>query len=221
MREKAKEDPDYRSRLLKYISSCIVETMPPPLEQADFEDNFPSRSQAAFRPQLDLSCTSFEETMSFLVYCFVKTWNMHSTTHHPTCFKNHPTKCRTRFPRALVDETTMDPDTGIIRLKRDDRWVNPYNPWIMMMLKANHDCQFLFGQGHALAIISYVMKYITKREQALHSRLTIAAAVRKEVIQTHRGAVRRRQGTMKGSSACFWEVDKGQVGKKKVDNNQS
>jgi hypothetical protein len=48
MREKAKADPDYRARLLKYISSCIVETMPPRSEQTELEDNFQSRSQAAF-----------------------------------------------------------------------------------------------------------------------------------------------------------------------------
>ena len=46
-------------------------------------------------------------------------------------------------------------------------------------MRANHDCQFLFTKNHALAIIHYVMKYISKPEAALHSKLTIAAAVRK------------------------------------------
>src|SRR5436305_13387607 len=48
-----------------------------------------------------------------------------------------------------------------------------------MIMRANHDCQFLFTKNHALAIIHYVMKYIFKSEITLHSKLTIAAAVRK------------------------------------------
>jgi hypothetical protein len=60
--------------------------------------------------------------------------------------------------------------------------MNGYNPWIMLMLRANHDCKFLFSQIYALAIIHYVMKYyISKPEHATHSKLTIAAAVRKEL----------------------------------------
>ena len=76
----------------------------------------------------------------------------------------------------------MDPETGLIRLKRDHAWVNPYNSWITIMLRANHDCQFLFSQIHALCSVNYVMKYITKGEQSLHAKLTIAAAVRKEMV---------------------------------------
>ena len=78
----------------------------------------------------------------------------------------------------------MDPETGLIQLKCDDAWLNGYNPWIMLMLRANHDCKFLFSQIYALAIIHYVMKYISKPEQATHAKLTIAAAVRKDLSDT-------------------------------------
>src|SRR5579859_1191142 len=79
----------------------------------------------------------------------------------------------------------MDPETGLIQLKRDDAWLNGYNPWIMLMLRANHDCKFLFSQVYALAIIHYVMKYISKPEHATHAKLTIAAAVRQELAHTN------------------------------------
>ena len=46
------------------------------------------------------------------------------------------------------------------------------------MTHANHDCQFLFTKDHAISIIYYIMKYITKPEAALHTKLTVAAAVR-------------------------------------------
>jgi hypothetical protein len=45
------------------------------------------------------------------------------------------------------------------------------------MTRGNHDIQFLFTKNHAMAIIYYIMKYISKPEAALHSKLTVAAAV--------------------------------------------
>ena len=49
------------------------------------------------------------------------------------------------------------------------------------MTRGNHDIQFLFTKNHSLAIIHYIMKYISKPEAALHSKLTVAAAVRKTI----------------------------------------
>jgi len=51
----------------------------------------------------------------------------------------------------------------------------------MLTLRSNHDCKFLFSQVYALAIIHYIMKYISKPEQAVHAKLTITAAVRKDL----------------------------------------
>ncbi len=47
------------------------------------------------------------------------------------------------------------------------------------MTHSNHDIQFLFTKNHAMAIVYYIMKYISKPEAALHSKLTIAAAIHK------------------------------------------
>src|SRR5438046_8490362 len=46
------------------------------------------------------------------------------------------------------------------------------------MTHTNHDCHFLFTKDHAISIIYYIIKYISKPEAALHMKLTIAAAVR-------------------------------------------
>ena len=45
------------------------------------------------------------------------------------------------------------------------------------MTNGNHDIQYLFTKNHALAVIHYVMKYITKPETTLHAKLMVAAAV--------------------------------------------
>ena len=49
------------------------------------------------------------------------------------------------------------------------------------MTRGNHDVQFLFTKNHALAIVYYIMKYISKPEAALHSKLTVCAAMRKTI----------------------------------------
>ena len=83
------------------------------------------------------------------------------------------------FPRKLVEASMIDGDTGIVSLVRDHRWLNGYNKWLAIMMRANHDCQFILTKAHALASIYYIIKYISKQEASLHSMLTIAAAVRK------------------------------------------
>jgi hypothetical protein len=50
------------------------------------------------------------------------------------------------------------------------------------MMRINHDCQYLFIQIHTLAIIYYMMKYISKTEDNTYSKLMIAAAVIKILI---------------------------------------
>src|SRR5881392_543145 len=54
------------------------------------------------------------------------------------------------------------------------------------MTRGNHDVQFLFTKNHALAIVYYIMKYISKPEAALHSKLTICAAMHKTMTTSPR-----------------------------------
>src|SRR5437762_5072889 len=47
------------------------------------------------------------------------------------------------------------------------------------MTRGNHDIQFLFTKNHAMAIVYYIMKYISKPEATFHSKLTVAAVIHK------------------------------------------
>src|SRR5579859_5215801 len=174
MRDKAKEDPTFRERLLDYIMQVVEECMPEePLMDEDDDDAH------LFQPYTHPDERNFDRVMRQNLSTIVRYRQMHCRTHMPTCFKYRSKKCRSRFPRAIVSETCLDEDTGVILVKRDHHWVNNYHKWIAQMTRANHDIQFLFTKNHALATIHYVMKYITKADVALHSKLTIAAAMRK------------------------------------------
>ena len=73
----------------------------------------------------------------------------------------------------------MDDETGMVYLRRDHKWLNGYNKWLSIMICVNLDCQFILTKAHVLASIHYIIKYISKQEASLHSKLILAAAVRK------------------------------------------
>jgi hypothetical protein len=142
------------------------------------DEGNPEPGGRVFQPNLPPDHPSFEEAMMMDVFDIVLSRQMHSEHHNPTCFKyGSRTKCRFRFPRKLVPHTVLDEATGVILQQRDHQWLNNYNPWFSLAMRTNHDCHYLFTQIHALAIIYYTMKYISKAEENAHSKLTIAAAV--------------------------------------------
>jgi hypothetical protein len=185
MREKAKLDLDFRKRLLDFIGHVACETLPAPLPLSVREE-FREGSRA-FQPLLNPDHPYFDEQMKIDVHDIVTTRNMHNQKHTPTCFKYGHKRCRARFPRKLVADTRFDVDTGVVEIKRDDEWLNGYNKWFSLMTHANHDCQFLLTKDHAISIIYYIMKYISKPEAALHTKLTVAAAVR-DAMQSSTGS---------------------------------
>ena len=131
MRDKAKVDDDFHMRLLHYISSLITETLLPKVS----DDNLEQYGDVAFGwrafqpfPDPSTSDTEFETLKQLDVYDLVSSRNIHSQSHTPTCFKYRHKKCRSKFPRVIVDETNMDTETGLIQLQRDDAWLNGYNP---------------------------------------------------------------------------------------------
>ena len=170
-------DTDFQYRLLEFIAHVATETLPiqPPVS---VEEEFQKGSRA-FQPLLNPELPYFDDQMKIDVYDIVTERNMHNQNHTPTCFKYGKRRVsRVRFPRKLVPFTQMNVETGVIEIQRDNVWLNGYNKWFSLMTHANHDCQFLFTKDHAISIIYYIMKYISKPEASLHTKLTIAAAVR-------------------------------------------
>ena len=114
-----------------------------PKEMVD-ETN-PGVGEQVFQPFVDPEDPYFDDAAQMHVYDIVRSRNIHKRNHTPTCFKyGNKRKCRARYPRKLIAETKFDPETGVIELERDDEWLVGYNSWLSLMMRANHDCQFLF-----------------------------------------------------------------------------
>ena len=181
MWEKAKQDPRFQQWLLNYISCTVYECMPK--EVIDEGDSL-RVGHWVFQPLLCPDSPDFDDIMQLDVSDIVHSCQMHSRHHMAMCFKYGSKRCRSWFPHEIVPETSFNEIMCIIRVRRDHAWLNGYNKWISFIMRANHDCQFLFTKNHALTIIHYIMKYISKPEAALHSKLTIAATVRKALPTT-------------------------------------
>src|SRR5256714_10398474 len=142
----------------------------------------PGVGEQVFQPFVDPEDPYFNDTAQIHVYDIIRSRNMHKRKHTPTCFKyGNKRKCRARYPRRLISKTCFDPNTGVVELERDNEWLVGFNSWLSLITRANIDVQFLFTKNHALSVIHYVMKYISKPEDSLHSKLAIAAAVRKDM----------------------------------------
>jgi hypothetical protein len=173
-------DPQFCTRLLQWIVNLICEKIP----ETVMDEAHSERGFQVFQPHPVPDHPAFDEIKDLHVYDIVCSRQMHSENHTPTCFKYNKKECRLRYPRGLVQTTAMDPATGVISLERDHRWLNAYNPWLSLMIRANHDVQILLTKDHVLAAIFYILKYICKPEETLHSKLTIAAAHRKAFSST-------------------------------------
>jgi hypothetical protein len=167
-------------RLLQYIEKVACETLPP---EADDKTGGPP-GQRVFQLLLDPDDPNFDDIIRLDLSDILRTRKIHLCAHTPTCFKYRSKKCRAHFPHAIVEASYMDPETGIIRIIRNNRWLNNFCEVLLIILRGNHNVQYLYTKDHALATVHYVMKYITKAEEALHSKLTIAAAVRRAIPTT-------------------------------------
>lgn len=65
---------------------------------------------------------------------------MHSKSHNKTCFKYAPIgaerKCRFDFPRPLVEKTFITKH-GSIDIRRNDAWLNSWNPALASLIRSN------------------------------------------------------------------------------------
>ena len=116
MREKAKLDPCFRQRLLHYITSIVNECMSEEITTNDGEFNNRVEDKS-FQPFLDPDDPNFDELMQLDLVDIVKSRQMHSRTHMPTCFKYRSKRCRSRFPQAIVDETSFDTEWRLARTR--------------------------------------------------------------------------------------------------------
>ncbi|KAF6761872.1 hypothetical protein DFP72DRAFT_778538, partial [Ephemerocybe angulata] len=70
--------------------------------------------------------------------------------------------CTARFPREIIMNTSVDPKTGHMSIKKREATINDVCPTVSLTNRCNTDTQCLLSGTSVKAIVGYVTDYITK-----------------------------------------------------------
>ena len=101
--------------------------------------------------------------------------NVHK--HSATCYKyskirDNPT-CRMRMPRQIVEQSSIDIDSGEIKLRRLHATINNFNEYIISACRSNMDIKFIFNGSDAKALVYYITDYVTKTNLSFHDTFSL------------------------------------------------
>jgi hypothetical protein len=85
------------------------------------------------------------------------------------CRNNKWGKCKAQFPRPLTKETTVDPESGAINMKKSEPWINTMTQAVTYIFRCNTDITCLLSGTAIKAVVMYVSDYITKTSLKTHT----------------------------------------------------
>jgi hypothetical protein len=90
---------------------------------------------------------------------------------------NLPKLCRFDLPADLVPTGFVDVDNHVLRLPRDQAYVNSFNPCILACLRSNMDIKWIGADlVRCLALVRYITNYITKNDTKTHELFVVMSA---------------------------------------------
>jgi len=63
--------------------------------------------------------------------------------------------CRYRFLQTLIQETHFEHEFEFLHMKRNDKWLNNVNPWIINVCHCNCDLKFIVVFGKDTKTLIY------------------------------------------------------------------
>lgn len=105
----------------------------------------------------------------------VCTNNFHK--HTSTCYKyskkNGNQICRMRMPRRIERESSINIESGEIKLKRLHETINNFNEYIISACRSNMDIKYIFSGSDAKALVYYITDYVTKSSLSFHDTFSL------------------------------------------------
>ncbi|KAI0055030.1 hypothetical protein BV25DRAFT_1765291, partial [Artomyces pyxidatus] len=81
---------------------------------------------------------------------------------HAGCTNKKYPSCKSRFPREVFAETSIDAKSGGLQLKHGEAWLNTFSPLLTYLVRCNTDVTSLLSGTAIKSIIAYVTDYVTK-----------------------------------------------------------
>lgn len=105
----------------------------------------------------------------------VNSSNIHN--HTATCYKyskrhSNPT-CRMRMPRRIENVSSINIESGEIKLKRLHETINNFNEYIISACRSNMDIKYIFSGSDAKALVYYITDYVTKSNLSFHDTFSL------------------------------------------------
>ncbi|KDQ25069.1 hypothetical protein PLEOSDRAFT_1014958, partial [Pleurotus ostreatus PC15] len=176
-------DGDWQKKILTWLESChIGEFLTGSMEEVSavvaeskktsgYTDPISSLPLPPPEPHIcakDLTCLKCEEDRSWWKGYQEVVDNILLQSNVHDCDHNKYGKCRARFPRPVVEETTVDKDTGSITLRKLEAWVNTFTPALSYIVRCNTDVTSMLSGTAVKAIVAYVSDYISKSSLKTH-----------------------------------------------------
>lgn len=78
-----------------------------------------------------------------------------------------------RMPREMFLISTIDPDSGEIRMRRSHPMINNFNQYLICVCRCNMDIKFIWSGTDAKALVYYCTDYITKTSLSFHDTFSL------------------------------------------------
>lgn len=177
LRDRMASDPEYKARLFAWMEDIIKNHLPNQTEVVQEPEGQPLKKPGhglRINPQLqevpfsgDLTDKEFVAQMDEVVTALVKEVSWHE--HNFTCWKylkrwepRDDAHCRMRIDGSTHPETTIDPETESIVLKRLHPRINSHNDFITYLFRCNSDWKYIGSGELAKALVFYMTDYMTK-----------------------------------------------------------
>jgi hypothetical protein len=131
---------EYNKQVIEYMDRIMCEVY----SESEYTDLL--RAKAPFFhlcPPLNAQ-TDWKSILNYEHQIVQRLTQHHACQNH--CLKRNG-KCRYSFPKFGVEKTHYDQDNHILKLKRNDSWINTNQPIITAVTRSNNDIQFLPGKG--------------------------------------------------------------------------
>ena len=210
LRDRLREDSNFADRMIRYLDSVIMHGIHVSAA-ADVGVNLPNVPPSSKEQETDDEFLARLDQDSNVV---ASTKQRHSKNHMATCFKysrrgTGKNACRFGMPRDLAPSSTVD-EFGIIHQRRNDAWINPWNPAIASCIRSNHDISWIPTVSKSLSLIYYITNYATKDdispEQMLAKAALLKQSIEKARVAEHPTAAEtrlREKGMDQFALRCF------------------
>lgn len=77
------------------------------------------------------------------------------------------------MPRRIQTVSSIDVESGEIKLKRLHETINNFNEYIISACRSNMDIKYIFSGSDAKALVYYITDYVTKSSLSFHDTLSL------------------------------------------------